>query len=349
MLVLLIIIPLILGIYSIAYMLGDIVTPFLIAIFLAYALNPLAQKFKDRLRLGNTMASLSASGLFFGVILAILAILGPLLYYQISNLVKQIASNQEIISKTFFNILEKVDNFFPNIKQESQKKISNLSEQAINTIQVILNKILQSGSTAINTLTIIIITPFVTFYLLKDGEKVRKAIYLMIPPKYRDETNLLLSDMRKVTVGFFRGQLAVCITLAIYYTLAFFIMNLEFWLGLGVLFGFMIFIPYLGSLISTLLCIIIAIGQFGLSYHLVALGTVLTFGQIIEGGFLTPRLVGGNVGLHPVWVVFSLAAGWNIAGFFGVIISVPLAAIIGVIIKFCLHKYRNSGFYNSAK
>ncbi|WHQ47201.1 MAG: AI-2E family transporter [Candidatus Midichloria sp.] len=328
--------------YLALYLSYSIIAPFLAAICCAYALSPFMEWMIKTFKLKDGLASFLTVTLFLSFIILILSILGPLMYYQIYHLISQITSNQPAINAKFLSFITKLNTLSPQF----QNQLDNVSSQLIDTVKVLLKGIIRSGSIAANALSFIIITPFVTFYLLKDSRAIKQTIYSVIPIKYQKEVKELLGSMQNVLIGFFRGQLAVCSILVVYYSFAFSLINLNYWLGLGVLFGTLIFIPYLGSLTATVLCLLIAISQFGFDYHLVGLIILLLLGQLLEGMFLTPKFVGTNVGLHPVWIIFSLIVGWNLAGFFGVIISLPFAATLGVIFKFCLRKYRNSRFYN---
>ena len=332
---------------ALIYILSSVITPFLAAVCIAYALTPFMEWIKQAIKVSNSIASLIATALFFIFIITIIAILGPMIYYQIYNLIYQITANQTVISNELSSLADKLDHISPQIKEQFQNQLNNISDQLIQAIKVILKGIMQSGLIATNALSFAIIIPFVTFHLLKDTDIIKKIIYSVIPLKYQNDCKALLSSMQYVMIGFFRGQLAVCSILAIYYTFAFLVLGLNSWLGLGILYGTLIFVPYLGSLTATILCILIAINQFSFDYHLIILVISLLIGQLLEGMFLTPKLVGNSTNLHPIWIIFSLISGWSLAGFFGVLIAVPLAAILGVIFRFCLHKYRKSGFYNS--
>ena len=331
---------------TLIYLFSNVIAPFLAAICIAYALTPFMKWIKQTTKASNSAASLIATTLFSSLIITILAILGPMIYYQIYNLIYQITVNQATISNKLLSLVDKLDHISPQIKEQFQNQLNNISDQLIQAIKVILKGVIQSGSIAANALSFAIIIPFITFYLLKDTDNIKKTIYSIIPLKYQNDAKLLLGNMQYVMIGFFRGQLAVCSILAVYYILAFLGLGLNSWLGLGILFGTLIFVPYLGSLTATILCILIAINQFSFDYHLIILAILLLTGQLLEGMFLTPKLVGNSANLHPIWIIFSLISGWNLAGFFGVLIAVPFAAILGVIFRFCLHKYRKSGFYN---
>ena len=324
----------------------SIIAPFLAAICFAYALSPFMERMTKTFKVKDGSASFLTITLCIAFVILILSILGPLIYYQISHLISQLTSNQPSLNAKFLSFLTKLNALSPQIKEQFQNQLNNIASQLTDTIKVILKGMVRSGSIAADTLSFIIITPFVTFHLLKDSRAIKQIIYSVIPIKYQKEAKELLGNMQNVLIGFFRGQIAVCSILAVYYSFAFFLINLNYWLGLGVLFGTLIFIPYLGSLTATILCLLIAVSQFGFDYHLVGLIILLLLGQLLEGMFLTPKFVGTNVGLHPVWIIFSLIVGWNLVGFFGVVISVPFAAMLGVIFRFCLRKYRNSRFYN---
>ena len=326
------------------YSISSTIPPFLLSIALSYVLSPLVDVFVEKLKINRTPASLIISVSFFGLIIAVFSLLGPMIYVEFILLINKLTANQGVL---MHNILEHIGEISPQAKILIEEKIEDISSQLIGLTTILLQAIVQSTSVAANTLSFLFITPIVTFYILKDLTDAKRLVRSLIPIKHMSEIQKLLNDIQLVMVGFFRGQSIVCAVLAIYYGFSFKLIGIDAWLGLGALFGILIFIPYLGSLIAMMICLIISLSQFGGSYSMIAVVVVLIIGQMLEGMVLTPKFVGRNVGLHPVIIIFSLLAGWRIGGVFAVIMAVPTAAILGVLIRFSLQKYRNSGFYKN--
>jgi predicted PurR-regulated permease PerM len=226
----------------------------------------------------------------------------------------------------------------PEFVKPVKSGLSEISQHMMMLLGKFLKNIFQSGIAALNAISLIVITPVVTFYLLRDWNKIHNHIQELTPQDWKQNSNQLLTEIHIVLMSFLRGQICVCAILAAYYTLGFLFVDLRSWLALGMLSGILVFIPYLGALISTLLCFTIALLQFGLDYQLLILIGILLTGQILEGMVVAPWLIGDSVGLHPIWIMFSLLAAGALFGFTGIVVAVPCAALIGVIIRFCYKK-----------
>ena len=185
----------------------------------------------------------------------------------------------------------------------------------------------------------------VCFYLLRDWDKIVAKIDEWLPRDFASSVRLIAREIDTTVAGFVRGQGTVCLFLAVFYGIGLTVVGLDFGLMVGVLTGFISFIPYFGMLIGMVVALLIAIAQYGEIIEIVLVFAVFGAGQIIESMFLTPRLVGEKVGLHAVWVIFSLMVGGAIFGFTGILLAVPVAATIGVLVRFFLARYLKSSLY----
>ena len=171
----------------------------------------------------------------------------------------------------------------------------------------------------------------------------------LVPARFRPTLKDFLHDLNKTLSGFLRGQASVCICLALYYGIALGITGINLGAIVGILTGILSFIPYVGFFTGLVISALLALaggaslGQWG------ALGAIFLFGNILEGYILTPRLVGKRVGLHPLWILFAVLAGGCFAGFLGVLVAVPVAAVIGVIARWLNKLYQASFFYKGGK
>ncbi len=208
-----------------------------------------------------------------------------------------------------------------------------------------LVRVVSSGVALTNLLSLLFITPVVAFYLLRDWDRLVVQIDALLPRQHRDTVRTQLLEINRNLAGFARGQATVCLVLAIFYATGLSVIGLEFGLVVGLGIGFLSFIPYVGSITGLIVSLGIALAQFPTWGPV---GLVLGFfvlGQILEGYVLTPRLVGNRVGLHPVWVIFALLAGGALFGFVGLLLAVPVAAVIGVLIRFAVVQYRDSRYF----
>jgi len=202
-----------------------------------------------------------------------------------------------------------------------------------------------------NILSLLVITPVVAFYLLRDFDHMISALNDWLPREHAGTVRELLADIDDVMAGFIRGQGTVCLILASFYGLSLTVAGLEFGLIIGLFSGLVSFVPFVGALLGLVLSMLTALTQFlpeGEFLRIVIIAAIFVVGQVMEGYVLTPRLLGDRIGLHPVWVMFALLAGGALFGFVGVLISVPAAAAIGVMVRFGHDRYMGSRLYLGA-
>jgi predicted PurR-regulated permease PerM len=228
-----------------------------------------------------------------------------------------------------------------------ENNLSNLAnnqefrKQFIDVSHNVFSGAINSSAGFINLISLIFITPILVFYLLKDWDIFLQKIDEHLPKSIASEVKKIAKDINKTLSGYIRGQFNVCIILAIIYATLLTFSGLNFGFLIGFLTGICSFIPYIGMLGGVIAAIIVGFFQWGLDpVHGAIIGAIFIFGQIVESNFLTPKLIGHKVGLHPVWLIFGLFVFGSLFGFIGVIIAVPLTAIIGVIIKYFSTKYR---------
>jgi predicted PurR-regulated permease PerM len=195
-------------------------------------------------------------------------------------------------------------------------------------------------------ISLLVVTPVVTFYMLLDWDRMVAAIDGLVPLRHRDTVRGLAIEIHTALAGFLRGQSLVCLFLGAWYGLGLSLIGLNFGLVIGIIAGVLSFIPYVGSLTALILASTVAIVQDWPRWHLLILSlSVVLSGQFLEGNILSPKLVGESVGLHPVWLIFALLAFARLFGFTGLIVAVPLAAATGVVLRFAIARYRESELY----
>ena len=196
-----------------------------------------------------------------------------------------------------------------------------------------------------NFFSLIIITPLVSFYILRDWDVMLDKIRKLIPKDMQSSIGQLAGEIDMVISSFIRGQMIVCAILAALYSISLSAIGLDFGMLVGTLTGFLAFIPFLGILIGIFSGLTIAYFQFGTADMMLITASIFIIGQLIEGFFLTPKLVGEAVGIHPVWVIFALMAGGLMFGFLGILIAVPVAAVLAVLLRFGLSRYKTTPLY----
>ena len=209
-----------------------------------------------------------------------------------------------------------------------------------------LASIWSGGRAVFSLLSLLIITPVVAFYLLLDWDRVVVTVDRWIPLPHRETVHGLARDVDNAIAGFVRGQAVVCLCLAAFYSIGLTLTGLSSGFLIGLMTGLLSFIPFVGAASGFLVAAIVAVAQFWPGWtSIAAVAGVFVVGQGLEGYVLSPKLVGAKVGLHPVWMMFSLLAFGYLLGFIGLLIAVPLAATIGVLARFALRKYTESPIY----
>ncbi len=281
---------------------------------------------------------------FIYIIMAI--ILVPLLYEQLISLLNKVP---EYINMLNTKVLPSVSSFLSHIDDQTiegaKSSISNVSGYILSFLTKLVSNIWSSGLAIVNLVSLVFVTPVVTFYMLRDWDKIVKKANSLLPPKYAPVIREQVKEIDRTLSGYIRGQTNVCLLLGTFYAFGLTFAGLEFGFFLGMATGILSVIPYVGMLIGFVFGMIIAFFQFGDWVNIAIVGAVFAAGQVLEGNFITPKLVGDRVGLHPVWIIFGMLAGAALFGFVGILLAVPLTAIIGVLIKFVLQEYLKSPIY----
>jgi predicted PurR-regulated permease PerM len=229
---------------------------------------------------------------------------------------------------------------------EAQKSLGTVAATAAGWITSFLGSLWSGGKALVSVLSIVVITPIVAFYLLMDWERMVNAIDDLIPVHHRDTVRGLMREMDAAISGFVRGQAIVCLILGVFYSLALIALGLNFALLIGMTAAFLSFAPYIGTMVGFLLATGVALAQFWPEWvWVIAAAGIFAVGQFFEGNVLQPYLVGKETGLHPVWLMFSLLAFGVLFGFVGLLVAVPVAAAIGVLVRFLVRQYRASSYY----
>lgn len=336
---------------------SGVMLPFAAGLALAYLLDPVATRLQ-KLGMNRLVASLLIIGLGGVVIVVTLVALAPTLIAQAAQFTERLPAYaiklQALITQHGADLFARAKPAldFLGVGQAPEGMDSNLPSagdlvgQGARWAGVLLGSLWQGGQAILGLVSLLVITPVVAFYLLLDWPRLVAGLYNLAPPNHREIVRGLAGEMDAAMSSFIRGQSLVCLFLGLWYGIGFTLAGLHFGLLIGIIAGVLSFIPYVGSLTGLILSVSVALVQGPWSL----LGVVLAIqgtGQFIEGNILTPRFVGDAVGLHPVWIMFALLAAGSLAGFTGLILAVPLAAIIGVLARFGVRQYVASSLYQS--
>jgi predicted PurR-regulated permease PerM len=229
---------------------------------------------------------------------------------------------------------------------DASKTMTELLGQGAGYMTTLLRSLWAGGKALVSFISVLVIMPVVTFYLICDWHEMVATLDGWVPPQYRETVHRLVGEIDAVISGFLRGQAGVCVIVGSYYAVALSLIGLNFGLLIGLTAGLLTFMPYVGSMTGLLIATSVAVGQFWPQWtSIAAVVGVFLVGQFVEGNVLAPKLVGDNVGLHPVWLIFAMFAFGYLLGFVGLLIAVPLAAAIAVLFRFGLSRYFASPFY----
>jgi predicted PurR-regulated permease PerM len=330
------------------WLLNDILLPFVVGIVVAYFLDPVVTRLQ---RLGMSRAWATTTVTVWAVLIAVgatMAILPPL-FGQVQSLIVSVPDYTVKAAMSIQPLIEPLRERFglpPLSLQELQAEVTQRAGQVLSVAGTIAAKLAQGGLALFNLATLLFLTPVVTFYLLRDWERVVAAVDSTLPLDHAATIRKLAREANDAIAGYLRGQALVCISLGTMYAVGLSLVGLQFGLVIGLIAGAISFIPFVGTFVGAVLALGMALAQFPPDWMgVIKVAIVFVVGQMLEGNVLSPKLVGDRTGLHPVWIMFSLLAGGALFGFVGVVIAVPVAAVIGVIVRHLLGRYRDSGLY----
>jgi predicted PurR-regulated permease PerM len=334
-----------LALAGLLWLLRPILLPFVAGMVLAYFLDPVVWKlstYRVPRWLGTALVLLG----FISTVLLLGLLLFPLIRDQLVALVTALPSAVEALKARFLPSLNDfVDTLSPHDVERLRQAAGNYAGDAVGLAAKLLKKILTEGVALFDILTLLVITPVVAFYILRDWPKLTRAIDKLMPQKKKTFLRDALSQINTTLSGFIRGQALVCLSLGIIYSVGLTLAGLHYGATVGIVAGFLSFIPYVGSGFGLVCSMILALIQFDDWTRIAIVFGVFAVGQILEGYVLTPKLVGDRVGLHPVWILFALFAGGALLGFVGVLIAVPVAAVLGVLVRIGITQYKKSSLY----
>ena len=328
------------------YLLAPILTPFLISAFLAYIGDPAVDRL-EAIKFSRTVSVVFVFSLMLIIGLCFLLVVFPLMEEQIRRLLIRIpgmidwAQSEFIpwISQRFGLQLDSID--LDGLKQSlmgNWQTVGNIAGK-------FLARVSASGQLILLWISTLLLVPVVTFYLLRDWDILVAKIRELIPRKQEAVIIKLVKEGDAVLAEFFRGQLLLMFAQAVFYSIGLWLVGLEFSLLIGLTAGLVSFVPYLGVIVGIVIAGTAAFMQFHDVIHIVYILIVFGIGQVLEGMVLTPLLVGDRIGLHPVAVIFAVMAGAQLFGFFGMLIALPVAAVITVLLRHFHEQYLNSNFY----
>lgn len=336
-----------LGVIWLVWLLAPILSPFVFAALLGWLGDPMVDRLEARGFKRNNAVILVFSAMTLLLVVALI-VLVPLLEQQIVTLVESLPSYRDwmvgtalpwVEQRTGLQILSWLDpgRLFQLIRDHW--------ESAGGIAATVLGYVSRSGFALLGWIANIVLLPVLTFFFLRDWDLLVERVGLMVPRDHFDTVARLTKESDAVLGGFLRGQMLVMLILGVLYAVGLSAVGLNLGILIGVIAGLLTFVPYLGPAAIVVFGGTAALVQFGDWQHLAGVAVVFTIGQIIESYWLTPKLVGDRIGLHPVAVIFAVLAGGQLFGFLGMLLALPMAAVVNVLLRYAHERYTQSHLY----
>lgn len=330
------------------YLLSPILTPFVAAAILAFICNPLVLRLR-RFKLPRTAAVVLVMVFLLLVFACLLLIMLPLLEKEISLFVIRLPGLIDLVRA---NMLPKLQHLFGEELQWDGAALKNLMMSHWQSAGGLAGKLLpwlsSSGGVIIGLMVNLLLIPVAMFYFLRDGSVLAARLDALIPRHWHAKVREIGAEVDCVLAEFLRGQISVMLLMSAFYSLVLWLTGLEFSLPIGIVAGMLVFIPYLGMIIGLLLATLAAVMQFTDFANILWVWAVFGAGQVLEGTLITPWLVGERIGLHPLAVIFALLAFGQLFGFFGILLALPMSAILLVCLRHGKAWYLGSRMYSKS-
>lgn len=329
------------------WLLSDMLLPFVAGIAIAYFLDPLVERLQKPLR-SRTAASVLALVLVTLLVIGLMLAIAPMIADQAQSLATRVPQYVARLYQRFQPVLEPLRERMGMAPGASAnlESAADMASEALKLAGTFIAGILSRGFAVLNILALLFLTPVIAFYLLRDWPRLIAIVDGLLPRNQASAIRQIARDSNRAVGGYVRGQAIVCLSLAVFYGGTLVLVGLDFGLIIGLIIGVIAFIPFVGSWVGAILAIGMALAQFPPDW--ISVGVVVAifaFGQFLEGNILTPKLVGDRVGVHAVWLMFALLAGGALFGFVGLLLAVPVAAVLGVVVRFFIARYRESPYY----
>jgi len=317
------------------YSVRNILLPFVLGGIIAYLLGGLTTRLEKKIK-SRKIASAIVVVLFTLIIITFFVFIIPVLLTQTTQLVRELANyftkNNEVLSAkfaeitTYFNIGGEVD---------FKQYLAGYSKNITGYFMGLLNNILSTSIAFISLLSLLIITPVTAYYFLNEWNNIIATTKLYIPKNKFKKTELLFRQIDSVLAACIKGQINVCMILGLFYGFSLLLSGLRYGFVIGLFTGLASFMPYFGMFIGFFVAMVMTLYQFGFNtLHIIVTISIFLVGQILEGNFITPKLVGSKIKLHPLWIIFALFAGGTLFGFVGLLLALPIAGVVGVLTRF---------------
>ncbi len=336
--------------FGLLWVLKSALTPLAAAFALAYLLDPVIDRFEAR-KVPRAAAVFALIGISMIVLLIVALFMVPMLVSEISGISERLPGYVAGATSSLGPLIEKW--FGVSLPGSIQEGLAGLGSGQFaipfDAIGRVVQGALQSLTTTLGSVVGLLVVPVIAYYALIEFDRIRLWFLALVPPRYQPVVSAKTSTINELISGFIRGQFIVCATLAALYAIGFSLIGIDLAVAIGLLSGVLAIIPYVGGAFAFACASAMSILQFGIDVHLALVVGWYAMVQLLEGMVLTPRIVGQSVGIHPVTVIVGLLIGGDLFGFLGLIVAVPLSAVVQVFVRDILDAYRESGLYGPAQ
>jgi len=329
-------------------LLTNILAPFIIAFILAYFLQPLIDYIAKKFHLSRKKVANGIFIVFLSGFIMMFVLLIPIIYQQISTLINKVPIyNSYLQNELIPHLSSLTDDLEPSIAEKVKAAVQSFMKGTFSILSSLLNNIWSYTMSTINVFAIILFVPLILFYLLRDWPKIIRHLESLLPLADKSKIREIINSINSLLSAYIRGQLNICLLLAVYYGIGLSIIGIDLGLLIGIASGFLIIIPFIGTIIGFSLSMIIGFIDFGMQTELIYIILLYAFGAIFEGYYLTPKIIGNRIGLHPLWIMFAVLSCGTLFGFIGVFFAIPIAGITKVLLGYGLDWYKSSRVYKN--
>ncbi len=325
---------------------SSVLLPFVAASCIAYFLDPLATRL-SRAGVPRALAAILLLIALLGAVLLFALLLYPLVMAQFGILLMRIPRYVAMLRDWANDVMTHLqDRLGPNfVNANLRELVASQAGAMLSFVSSAISRLIGGGFALFNVLTLVVVTPIVAFYLLRDWPRMIARLDAWVPRRYAAVVRAQAREVDRILSAWLRGQAVCAVALALFYCVGLTLVGLDLGLIVGLAAGVLSFIPYVGTITGAITSLALAAAQFPTWHGIAAVASVFVLGQLLEGYVIYPRFLGDRVQLHAVWVIFALFAGGAAFGFLGVLLAVPVAATIGVIARYWLRRYLSSPLY----
>lgn len=329
------------AIFYLAFSLEKAVMPFFISAIIGYMLHPLVEGAASKFRINRNLVIVVAVCFVVCIIIGLGIVFVPMVYKQASIFLSKIPTYREYIQENISPLISsKIKYLNPDFSIKIDDEIYAILASISSNISSGVSGLTSYTSKLATIIVTIVLVPVILFYLLKDWPKKLESKSEILSDTYLSIFNRFLRDVDNLLSAYMRGQFRVCLLMSLYYSITLSILGMDLALLIGFISGFLIILPFIGFLVSFAVAITIGYLDFGASAKLIYLVTIYASGSLIEGGALTPKIIGNKIGLHPLWIIFAVLACGNIFGIIGMLFAIPIAGITKILIKTLVEIYK---------